>query len=44
MVATYVEKKYDFCDSGVYSREIISMFLVGQVSGPVDNTLTLGFS
>ena len=25
------------CDSGLYSREIINMFLVGQVSGLVEN-------
>ena len=28
---------YKLCDSGVYSREIINMFFVGQVSGLVEN-------
>ena len=40
MVATYIKKdhaQYDLWDSGVYSREKINMFLVGQVSGRVDN-------
>ena len=31
---------YDLFDSGVYSREIISMFLFGQVSGLVKNSNT----
>ena len=29
--------QYDFCDSSVSSREIVSMFLVGQVSRLVEN-------
>ena len=29
--------QYDLCDSGVYSREIINMSFVGQVSGLVEN-------
>ena len=29
--------QYDLCDSGVYSREIINMFFVGQVSLLVEN-------
>ena len=28
---------YDFCDSGIYSRVIINMFFVGQVSGLLEN-------
>ena len=41
MVATDIKKKnsaqYDLCNSSVYSREIISMFFVNQVSGFVKN-------
>ena len=29
--------QYNLCDSGVHSREIISMFFIGQVSGLVEN-------
>ena len=29
--------QYDLFDSGVYSREIMNMFLVGQVSRLVEN-------
>ena len=29
--------QYDLCDVGVYSREIIIMFFVDQVSGLVEN-------
>ena len=29
--------QYDLCDSGVYTKEITNMFLVGQVSGLVEN-------
>ena len=29
--------QYDLCFSGVYSREIIDMLFVGQVSGLVEN-------
>ena len=40
MAATYIEKVMHHmicCDCGVYSREIINIFLVGQVSGLVEN-------
>ena len=38
MVATYIKKRYNMnCVTGVCSREIIYMFLVGQVSGLVGN-------
>ena len=44
MVATYIKKKkmhsIDFCDSGVYSREINNMFSDGHVSEHVE---TLNF-
>ena len=29
--------QYDLCDAGVYSRVILNMFFVGQVSGLVEN-------
>ena len=29
--------QYGFCDSVVYSREIINMFFINQVSGLVEN-------
>ena len=40
MFAMYTKKnhaQYGVCDSGVYSREIINMLLVCQVSGLVEN-------
>ena len=39
MFATYIQKIVQnmICATGVYSREIISMFLVDQVSGLVEN-------
>ena len=46
MVAMFMKKdhaQYDLCDSGVYSREMINMFLVSHVSGLVE-MLTFGFS
>ena len=48
MVATYIKKMHSvICVTDVYSREILNMFLVGQVSGLVKNctiTTTLGFT
>ena len=44
MVATYIKKnhaQYDFCDSCVYSRNIITLFWASLVSGLVEN-LTSG--
>ena len=35
-----VYAQYDLCDCGVYSREIVNMFFVGQVSGLVENLNT----
>ena len=38
MVATYVQKiMYNMiCVTGVYSREVINIFFVGKVCGPVE--------
>ena len=36
--------QYDLCDSHVFAREIINIFLVGQVSGLVANINTGIFS
>ena len=46
MVATYIEKIMHnvVCMTGVNSREITNMFLVGQLFGLVKKILTLGFS
>ena len=40
MAATYIEKVMHHmicCDCGVYSREIINIFFIGQMSGHVKN-------
>ena len=46
MVDTYNTKNYaqcDLCNSGVYSREMISMCFVGEVLG-LSTPITLGFT